>query len=391
MADANTKGRLGPKSYLRESARKESDRQEDRVDTKSKMVNFHDAISGNEMQRPPWEQCRISHGDQNAKDQMESRTKLRTLCETRWSSRADALHTFKAAFTVIVSSFEAFKNAGGRLAAILRFEYIIGLVVTEHILCGTVALSNHLQSIDYDLIEAATEIRTVISTLRNERADDDVWNELFDQAISIAADYGIQPCVPRQTGLQQQRANYQIPDSRQYWKVSLYFVYLDHLISELKTRLLVSEGRFKAEALFPRNLQQLTDDVVNSVFGAFEVDLSDKICYWTEIRRWRTRCEAIPLKDRPRGLCGILDRTSRDLYPNIRNILSMLLSMPTSTASAERSFSSMRRIKTYLRTTMTTKRLSALAVLHNHRDSQIDIDSVIDQFAAAKSRKLQFV
>ncbi|XP_060063626.1 zinc finger MYM-type protein 1-like [Ylistrum balloti] len=335
-------------------------------------------------------------GDQNAKDQMESRTKLRTLCETRWSSRADALHTFKASFSVIVSSLEALKNdgddkAGGRLAAILRFEFIIGLVVTEHILSGTVALSNHLQSVDCDLMEAATECRTVISMLRNERADDDVWNKLFDQAVGVAAEYGIQPCVPRQTGRQQQRANYQIPDPRQYWKVSLFLVFLDHLITELETRLLDSEGRFKAETLFPRNLQQLTDDIVNAVFDAFEVDLSDKASYLTEVRRWRTRWVAIPLKDRPRGLCEILDRTSRDLYPNIRNIFSVLLSMPTSTASAERSFSSMRRIKTYLRTTMTTERLSALAVLNTHRDTRVDIDTVIDDFAAAKSRKLQFI
>ena len=33
-----------------------------------------------------------------SRQQMEERTKLRSLCETRWSSRADALHTFLCSY-----------------------------------------------------------------------------------------------------------------------------------------------------------------------------------------------------------------------------------------------------------------------------------------------------
>ncbi|KAJ8315235.1 hypothetical protein KUTeg_007385 [Tegillarca granosa] len=84
-----------------------------------------------------------------AKGEMDKRTKLRTLCETRWSSRADALHTFKSSFSVVVSSLEALQadgdeKASARLGAILRFEFIVALIITDHILSGTVALSNHL-------------------------------------------------------------------------------------------------------------------------------------------------------------------------------------------------------------------------------------------------------
>jgi hypothetical protein len=35
---------------------------------------------------------------------------LRTLCETRWSSRADSLFTFRTAFSVVVSALETLKN-----------------------------------------------------------------------------------------------------------------------------------------------------------------------------------------------------------------------------------------------------------------------------------------
>jgi hypothetical protein len=49
--------------------------------------------------------------------------------------------------------------------------------------------------------------------------------------------------------------------------------------------------------------------------------------------------------------------------------------MHLSTATTERSFSVLRRLKTYLRTTMLQDRLTSLAVLHVHRDIDIDIDS----------------
>ena len=43
--------------------------------------------------------------------------------------------------------------------------------------------------------------------------------------------------------------------------------------------------------------------------------------------------------------------------------------LPATTATAERSFSSLRRLKTYLRTTMSSQRLNHLMILHVHKDS----------------------
>jgi hypothetical protein len=60
---------------------------------------------------------------------------------------------------------------------------------------------------------------------------------------------------------------------------------------------------------------------------------------------------------------------------SISTVLLILYTMPASTATTERSFSVLRRLKTYLRTTMLQDRLTSLAVLHVHRDIDIDIDS----------------
>lgn len=85
--------------------------------------------------------------DVENREQLERRSKLKTMCETRWSSRADALYTFKMQFVpVFVHALDTLQDhgddkAGMYLAAILRFQFIITLVVTEYILSNTLALA----------------------------------------------------------------------------------------------------------------------------------------------------------------------------------------------------------------------------------------------------------
>ena len=72
--------------------------------------------------------------------------------------------------------------------------------------------------------------------------------------------------------------------------------------------------------------------------------------------------------------------------------INVLLTYLLTTASAERSFSTLRRLKTYLRSTMETERLSGMAVMAIHRDraGMIKVDDVIDELAT-KPRRLDFV
>ena len=48
--------------------------------------------------------------------------------------------------------------------------------------------------------------------------------------------------------------------------------------------------------------------------------------------------------------------------------MKLLLVMPATNATSERSFSALRRVKTYLRTQMTQQRLNHLMVLNAHSD-----------------------
>ena len=129
---------------------------------------------------------------------------------------------------------------------------------------------------------------------------------------------------------------------------------------------------------------------VEGIYDAFADDLPvSKHVYGNEIRRWKTRWAMT--EERPTILLEALNQTNMDAYPSVYIILSVLLTMPATSASCERSFSSMRRIKTYLRSTMTGERLSALGLLNIHRDRDIDVDRIINTFASTKCRNMEFM
>ena len=78
--------------------------------------------------------------------------------------------------TVVVNTLERLQSqgndkAGQFLASIMRFQFIIALVIAEHILHSTVYLSTFLQDTDYDILEAIKESKTVLEMLRADRTN----------------------------------------------------------------------------------------------------------------------------------------------------------------------------------------------------------------------------
>ena len=55
------------------------------------------------------------------------------------------------------------------------------------------------------------------------------------------------------------------------------------------------------------------------------------------------------------------------MFSEVKTLLKLFYVIPGSSATAERSFSVMRRVKNYLRTTMTSQRLNSAMLLHVHR------------------------
>ena len=81
-----------------------------------------------------------------------------------------------------------------------------------------------------------------------------------------------------------------------------------------------------------------------------------------------------------------------DSVPNVSVALRILFTLPVSMASAECSFSKLKLIKTYLRSTMLQSRLVGLATISiEHAEaSAIDLKKSVTKFAKEKAGKMRF-
>ena len=72
----------------------------------------------------------------------------------------------------------------------------------------------------------------------------------------------------------------------------------------------------------------------------------------------------------------------RSLLSQVVLLMKLILVMPATNSTSERSFSALRRIKTYLRSTMKQKRLNSLMVSHVHKDliDALDLSQVANEF-----------
>ena len=73
-------------------------------------------------------------------------------------------------------------------------------------------------------------------------------------------------------------------------------------------------------------------------------------------------------------------------------LIKIHFTVPVSTATAERSFSTLRRIKTYLRSTMTQERLNNVMILNGHKEraDELDLMAVAKDFSQANDRRRNF-
>jgi len=78
------------------------------------------------------------------------------------------------------------------------------------------------------------------------------------------------------------------------------------------------------------------------------------------------------------------------LFPNVYKLIKILVTLPVSTCTAERSFPALRRLKTFLRSTMGQNRLNGLALLNIHREISVTPEEVLNQVTKTK-KKLDFV
>ncbi|XP_076289839.1 uncharacterized protein LOC143213670 [Lasioglossum baleicum] len=100
------------------------------------------------------------------------------------------------------------------------------------------------------------------------------------------------------------------------------------------------------------------------------------------------------LKDKGMNHFQVLEKiyelSLENVYPNIITALRIFLCMPVTTATCERSFSKLKLIKSYLRSSLAQEHLANMSILSIEKEiaTRLNYDEIINLFAEAKSRKV---
>ena len=117
----------------------------------------------------------------------------------------------------------------------------------------------------------------------------------------------------------------------------MHLLFVDHLLQEMDTRLLVVQNHYVVQYLSPRQRMNVTLDCPG-VRGVPRRHASRS----TAATTWKARYEMVNVAKRPNTLDDTIQEINPVRYPNMCTVVIQLM-MSVSTAIAERSFSAMRR------------------------------------------------
>lgn len=130
---------------------------------------------------------------------------LKTLCDTRWSCRYEALRSVFYNLTAVIDTLaeiaESDREFGSDAAALLKsiqtFEFIFSLILLEDVLLKTNVLSKYLQSttLKYGLVSQM--VKETIKSFEDLRTDEN-FKKVWDKAAIISENNGFsKPNLPR--------------------------------------------------------------------------------------------------------------------------------------------------------------------------------------------------
>ena len=74
-------------------------------------------------------------------------------------------------------------------------------------------------------------------------------------------------------------------------------------------------------------------------------------------------------------------------FPNVQAIVRLLMTIPATSCTAERAFSTLKRVKTVHRTTMKEDRLEALMLISMFGRKRLSVDEIVDRFIKLRPRR----
>ena len=336
----------------------------------------------------------------------ESSPGIRVLCPTRWTVRAQALQS-------IITNYEALQELWSQSIDIVRdadmrsrihgvsmhmksFDFFFVLMLGEFILKHSDNLSKTLQNVDVSAAEAQKVAEMTVSTLqsvRNAEMFDLFWTKVTNRASDVDVN---EPVLPRQWKTPR-RIDYgvaeaEFPSDVEALYRPIFFEVLDLVISSIKARFDQPGYRtyIKLESLV-KAANKVNFEELKFVTEFYKDDLNKE-----QLRTQLTVMSVnLPTDTSPHNLNAILkylreiSDAQRSLKSDVCKLASLVVVMPATNASSEHSFSALRRVKSYLRATMTQTRLNNIMILHVHKSltDQMNLVDIGNEYVRESSHR----
>lgn len=337
------------------------------------------------------------------------------LCKTRWTERNTAYEHFFLAFPFLVTCFEIIngthglidsyesaytedwsaeskKDATTHLNAMCNFGFIVGLVSVYRLLYPLQGTCQKLQGRTIDIVKAFDEIESVKSDIQATRNDiDNAFTRIYQHSVRLSEQVGVEPSIPRIAKRQSNRANTPADNPEEYYRRTLAIPLLDNIMTELNTRFTnLSLRASKLLFLVPDVMCTLPDNSTefNEIVEMYKEDLVNPDVIDIELSVWRRKWLRVDSKDRPSSLAKSLGACDRSRLPNLYVLLKIASCLPVTSCECERSFSVLRRLRPWLRASMTTPRLSSLALMNIHYGHEVNYKDIVKKFLELHPRRI---
>ncbi|KAL4148749.1 hypothetical protein QTP88_002913 [Uroleucon formosanum] len=298
--------------------------------------------------------------------------RLKLLCPTRWVDRHDSIIVFIDLFDAIIESltkvcswFDKDSSSGAYqlLCSIKQPEFVLATFVLAKVFGISLPLSKHLQTKNIDLIDAienADSVRCIIESIRKNAESE--FKSIFDEVKTKCDALNIEISLPRRTNVQKNHCNR----------------FLSHktVLKNFTCLLPSSNGKFEED-----NIKQLIE--------MYQDDLDcGKLAAIGEIKTWQQKF--VQSQVFPKNSLDALQKCNEMIFPSTFKLLQILANLSVTTANNERSFSTLKRLKTYLRNTTCENRLNGLALLNIYREIILKPEDVLNKLAI-KTRRIRLM